>query len=183
MQKASMSTPSSKLEGKIAEMRRLFDESFSLALPEELKAPEPMLAISLEGERFALRLHEIVGLAASREKIVPVPSRVPELLGLTGIRGVVVPVFSLARLLGFDSEHGRALWLAFCGERQSPIALAFEGMDGQFEVASTEIFACEEGGHRYVKATVRDGTTLRGLISIPSFVEYIRARGTSKARK
>src|ERR1700694_1468677 len=109
MQEASMSTPGSKIEGKIAEMRRLFDESFSLASPEQQRAPEPMLAITLEGERFALRVHEIGGLALSKEKVVPVPTRVPELLGLTGIRGVVVPVFSLARLLGFDSEHGRVL--------------------------------------------------------------------------
>jgi purine-binding chemotaxis protein CheW len=179
-----MSTTGSKLEGRIAEMRRHFDESFALALPEQEAAPEPMLAITLEGERFALRVHEIVGLAVSREKIVPVPSRVPELLGLTGIRGVVVPVFSLPRLLGFDSEGGQVLWLAFCGDRQSPIALAFEGMEGQFEVASEEIFARQEAaGQRYVSATVREGATLRGVISVPSLVEYIKARGAGKPRK
>jgi len=177
-----MSTPVSKLEGKVAEMRRLFDESFGLALPEQVAAPEPMLAITLEGERFALRVGEIQGIAMSQEKIVPVPSRVPELLGLTGIRGVVVPVFSLARLLGFDSERGQALWLVFCGDRQSPIALAFERMERQF--ASTEIFAREEApGHRFVCGTVREGETLRGVISIPSLVVYIKARGAGKVRK
>lgn len=180
-------------------MRRLFDESFAHALPEQITAPEPMLAILLGGERFALRVHEIVGLTVSREKIVPVPSRLPELLGLTGIRGVVVPVFSLARLLGFESETGAAQWLAFCGERQSPIALAFEGMEGQFQVASREVYVRDEApGRRYVIATVREGTVsegavsegavpegtrLRGVINIPALVGYIRARGTSKARK
>jgi purine-binding chemotaxis protein CheW len=179
-----MNTGLSKLEGKVAEMRRLFDASFAQALPEQETAPEAMLAITLEGERFALRVHEIAGLAMSSEKIVPVPSRVPELLGLTGIRGVVVPVFSLARLLGFDSERGRALWLAYCGERQSPIVLAFEGMEGQFEVASTDIFARQESpGSRYVTATVLEGTTLRGVISVPSLVEYIKGRGASRPRK
>jgi len=179
-----MNTTVSKLEGRVEEMRRLFDESFALALPDQVTAPEPMLAITLEGERFALRMLEIVGLALSKEKIVPVPSRVPELLGLTGIRGVVVPVFSLARLLGFDSESGSALWLVFCGERQSPIALAFAGMEKQFEVASSEIFTREEvSGHRYVNATVCEDTALRGVISIPSLVEYIKARGAGKPRK
>jgi purine-binding chemotaxis protein CheW len=178
-----MSTTDLKLEGKFAEMRRRFDESFALAQVERVEALEPMLAVTLEGEPFALRVMEIVGLALSKGEIVPVPSRVPELLGLTGIRGVVVPVFSLARLLGFDSESDRVLWVAFCGERQSPIALAFEGMEGQFEVRSSEIFACEGGGHRYVKATVREGETLRGVISIPAMVEYIKARGAGKPRK
>lgn len=178
-----MSATVSKLEGKVAEMRRLFDESFALALPEQVAAPEPMLAITVEGERFALRLREILGVAASKEKIVPVPSRVPELLGLTGIRGVVVPVFSLSRLLGFDSGHDQALWLVFCGEGQSPIALAFEGMERQFEVASTEIFAREDAPrHRYVSGTVCEGTTLLGVINIPLLVEYIKARGASKPR-
>jgi purine-binding chemotaxis protein CheW len=179
-----MSTMDSKLEVKIAEMRRLFDESFAVALPEQVTAQEPMLAITLEGERFALRMLEIIGLSLSTEKIVPVPSRVPELLGLTGIRGVVVPVFSLARLLGFDSERDPALWLVFCGERQSPIALALAGMEGQFEAAETEVFGRQEGaGHRYVNGTVCEGTTLRGVISIPSLVGYIKSRGAGKARK
>ncbi len=115
---------------------------------------------------------------------MPVPSRVPELLGLTGIRGVVVPVFSLARLLGFNSERGQAHWLVFCGDRQSPIALAFETMERLFEVASTEIFAREEApGHRYVCATVCESATLRGVISIPALVVYIKARGAGKVRK
>ncbi len=174
---------SSPLKSKIAEMQRLFDESFALALPDQVTAPEPMLAITLESEPFALRVHEIIGVALNKEKIVSVPSRVPELLGLTGIRGVIVPVFSLARLLGFDSEHCQAYWLVLCGERQSPIVLAFEGLEQQFEVASTEIFAHEDApGHRYVSGTVCEGGTLRSVIDIPSLVEYIKARGTNKPR-
>jgi chemotaxis signal transduction protein len=184
MREDRMSAASSKLENKITEMRRLFNESFALALPEEVTKPEPMLAITVESERFALHVHEISGLAVSVEKIVPVPSRVPELLGLTGIRGKVVPVFSLVRLLGFDSERGPARWLVFCGERQAPIALAFEAMERLFEVSGTAIFARQEAsGHRYVNATVCEGTTLRGVISIPAVVEYIKSRGASERRK
>ncbi len=54
MQRDGMSATASKLDGKVAEMRRLFDESFALALPEQITAPEPMLAITVEGEHFAL---------------------------------------------------------------------------------------------------------------------------------
>lgn len=179
-----MNTATSKLEDKITEMRRLFDESFALALPEQVSKPEPMLAITVEGEHFALRVHEIWGLAVSEEKIVRVPSRVPELLGLTGVRGKVVPVFSLARLLSFDSERGEARWLVFCGDRPSPMALAFETMEWLFEIPGSAIFAREEAcRHRYVQATVREGTTLRGVISIPALVEYIKTRGAQEQRK
>jgi purine-binding chemotaxis protein CheW len=173
-----------KLEGKVEEMRRLFDESFALAPPEQVTEPEPMLAITLEGEPFALRVREILGLAVKKEEIVPVPSRVPELLGLTGVRGIVVPVFSLARLLGFNSENGQVHWLVFCGERQSPIALAIESMERLFEAPKTAIFMRKEDlGHRYVNATVCVGTSSRGLISISALVEHIKARGASERRK
>jgi purine-binding chemotaxis protein CheW len=173
-----------ELEGKIAEMRRLFDESFAVAPPARVAEPEAMLAIGMAGEHFALRVREISGLAVSSEKVVPVPSRVPELLGLTGIRGVVVPVFSLARLLGFDSEHGPTRWLVFCGESHTPIALAFETMERLFEVSSADIFAREDApSHRYVGATVSKDKTLRGVISIPSLVEHIKAHGAGKPRK
>jgi purine-binding chemotaxis protein CheW len=184
MREDTMSTASSKLESKIAEMHRLFDESFAGAPPEQVTKPSPMLAITVEGEHFALHVHEISGLAVIEEKIVPVPSRVPELLGLTGIRGKVVPVFSLVRLLGFDSERGQARWLVFCGEKQTPIALAFEEMERLFEVTSTEIFIREEAsGHRYVNATVCEGTTLRGVISISALVEHIQTQGANERRK
>ncbi len=174
-----MSMAASKLE----EMRRLFDESFALAPPERVVEPEPMLAIGLESEHFAVPLRQISGLAMNSEKIVPVPSRTPELLGLTGIRGVVVPVFSLAKLLGFDSER-QARWLVVCGERQSPIALAFESMERLFEASNNEIFVREEAAsHRFVNATVCEGTTLRGLINISALVEHIKTRGASERRK
>jgi purine-binding chemotaxis protein CheW len=176
-----MSAAESILESRIAEMRRRFDESFAHALPEPAAKLEPMLAITVEGEPFALRAREISGLAVNREKIVPVPSRVPELLGLTGIRGVVVPVFSLARLLGFEAERGPALWLIFCGERQAPIALAFEAMERLFEASAADIFARQDApAPRFVNATLAEGTTLRGVISIAALVEYIRTRGARK---
>jgi len=179
-----MNTTVTELEAKIAETRRVFDESFAVAPAGRAAAPEPMLAIVMAGEPFALRVREISGLAVNNEKVVPVPSRVPELLGLTGIRGVVVPVFSLARLLGFVSESGPTRWLVFCGESQTPIALAFQTMERLFEVSGSDIFAREDAPRRrYVGATVRNDATLRGVISIPALVEHIKSHAAGKPRK
>jgi purine-binding chemotaxis protein CheW len=178
-----MNTASSKLESKIEEMRRLFDESFAVAPHEHVAELEPMLAITVDAGRYAIPLREISGLAVLTEKIVPVPSRVPELLGLTGVRGIVVPVFDLAGLLGLKSRREQVHWLAFCGERQSPIALAFETMERMFEVPNTEIVAHQEAHGRHIPATLRDRATLRGLISISALVERIKTRGASERRK
>jgi len=98
-----MSTAGSELLGKVAEMRRQFDESFARPRPHHLPAGESMLAIVVRGEPFAVRLAETAGLAALEGKILPVPSEAKELLGLIGHRGTVVPVFSLAALLGYSS--------------------------------------------------------------------------------
>jgi chemotaxis signal transduction protein len=171
-----------KPDGKVAEMRRLFDGSFAAAPPARPAEPQAMLAIRVEGEYFALRVQEISGLAVSSEKLVSVPSRVPELMGLTGIRGVVVPVFSLARLIGFHSEHASTRWLVFCGDSQAPIALAFERMERLFEVSTSEIFAREQHpGRGYVNETVSEGATLRGVIDILALVENIKSRTPANA--
>jgi chemotaxis signal transduction protein len=176
-----MKSTVSQLDAKVAEMRRLFDDSFAMARPGQVAELEPMLAIILEGKPFALRVREISGVAEIRGKLVPVPSRVPELIGLIGVRGIVVPVFSLAKLLGFDSQHGEASWLVFCGEAQAPIALAIDQMEYLFKVANTEMFTRDEAfGYSYINATVSDGTMLRSVISISVLVEYIRGRGQAK---
>jgi purine-binding chemotaxis protein CheW len=176
-----MNSTVSKLDAKVAEMRRHFDDSFAMALPGQVAELEPMLAITLEGKQFALRVREISGVAEIRGKLVPVPSRVPELIGLTGVRGIVVPVFSLAKLLGFDSQHGKASWLVYCGETQAPIALAFDQMEYLFKVASSKTFARDEAfGYRSINATVNDGTMLRSVISTSLLVEYIKRRGQAK---
>jgi purine-binding chemotaxis protein CheW len=173
----------SKLESKIEEMRRLFDESFAAAPHEQVAGLEPMLAITMGSDHFAVPVREISGLATLTEKVVPVPSRVPELLGLTGVRGIVVPVFSLAELLGLKSQREQAHWLVFCGERQSPIALAFDAMERMFEVSSSEIIARQESRGRYISATVHHGASLRALISISALVEHIKTRGASERRR
>jgi len=179
-----MSTVGSKLEDKVNQMRRLFDESFASPVQERVTTSEQMLAIRIEGERFALRLSEINGVAVNRDKIFPVPSRFPELLGLTGSRGTVVPVFSLAALLGLTSDRGEPRWVAFCGGKQAPIALAFDEMEHHFEVLASEIYPREtEPARGYVNETVRDTDGFRGVVSIRPLVDYLKARGAGSPRK
>ncbi len=56
-----MNSTASKLDAKVAEMRRLFDDSFAMARPGQVAELEPMLAITLENKLFALRVREILG--------------------------------------------------------------------------------------------------------------------------
>jgi len=171
-----MSAVGSKLNDKAAEMRRLFDASFACSRPPHLTAPERMLAISVGGEAFAVRVTETSGLAALEGEILPVPSDAPELLGLIGRRGAVVPVFSLAALLGCPSHDRDPKWLLFC-RGETPIGLAFERLEHQFGADPAEIYALEASRKQsYVHETVRDGAKLRSVIGLVALAERIRAR-------
>ena len=67
------------------------------------------------GAPFAFRLAEIAGVAVDR-KLTSLPSPVPELLGLAGLRGRLVPVYSLTALLGGTPEGTAGRWLVLdCG--------------------------------------------------------------------
>jgi chemotaxis signal transduction protein len=170
----------SRLQTKVSEMRQLFDESF--AAPEQInkRAVEHLLAITVGGEQFAVRVGDISGLTITKSTILPVPSSVPELLGITGVHGVVVPVFSLAALLGIAQGTGQYRWLLLCGGRQAMIALAVELVEGHLEVPADMILGrATDAAMHNIKATVRDGAILRGVIDVALIVEQIKAKGRS----
>jgi chemotaxis signal transduction protein len=118
-------------------LRRQFDESF--ARPHR-PPPAPhvdLLAIRLGGRPHALRQDQVSGLFAGRP-VVALPSSQPQLLGLAGVRGVLVPVFALAALVGADAPGERPHWLVLCG-RDEPVGLAFQDLDRCVRVPLTAI--------------------------------------------
>jgi purine-binding chemotaxis protein CheW len=163
-------------------MRRLFDEAFARPRQPDLPAGERMLAIAVRGEPFAVRIAEASGLAALESKILPVPSDVPELLGLAGHHGAVVPVFSLAALLGYTSGAGAPQWPLFC-RGQALLALAFERLEYQFSADPAHVYALESSRTQgYVRQTVQDGTRLRSIIQLGAVVEHILRRSSAKRK-
>lgn len=171
------------LQTKVDEMRRRFDESFAAPVRELTRDTEQMLTIITAGERFAVRLRDISGLTTLSGRLLPVPSSVPELLGITGIRGAVVPVFSLAAMLGLRPSGEPVHWLLLCGGKQAAIALAFDAMQRHIEVARSEIFNGEaEFARRYVIETARHEGVLHAIVNVPAIVEQIRARGMAAGK-
>jgi chemotaxis signal transduction protein len=124
------------LEERFRSYRRAFDEAFAVAPAETTETYEDLLSIRVRGDAYALRLREVTGLVTSR-KIVPLPSRRPELLGVAGNRGVVVTFYSLAVLLGHGSDARSPSWLALAGSE--PIALGFEAFESFLRVRSNDI--------------------------------------------
>jgi hypothetical protein len=87
----------------VARLREEFDASFAAAPPPARERPRDFVFVRVGKLRLALAAGQIQGIE-QRSRIVPVPSTVPALLGVTGVRGAIVPVFRMAALPGFTSS-------------------------------------------------------------------------------
>lgn len=158
---------------QVAEMRRVFDATFARPARSTALEEEQLLAVRVGGTPCALRVAELSGIVPAKT-IAPLPGCPREALGLAGIRGTLVPVYSLAALLSEDDEHERPGWLALCNPEQ-PIALAFANLEGYLRVAASQLYA-RDGTALHSRQLVKTGTLSRAVIDIPSVVEAIKKR-------
>jgi purine-binding chemotaxis protein CheW len=164
---------------KAAQLRQDFDRTF--ALPPSLAAPEveDLLAIRVAGDPYAIRLLDIAEIVTDRS-VVSVPSVTPDLLGLAGIRGGIVPVFGLSSILGYGPDPGTPRWMILCGSEE-PIALAFAEFEGYLRLPASALHADENfrATHehvKYVNQVARTPDGVRAVISIPLIMATIRNR-------
>ena len=114
---------------RASELRDEFDRSFAVAPAGDTSTPYELLQIELAGEPYALALSEIRSLHVDLA-IVPVPSRAPALLGVIALRGAIVPVYDLRRLLGLPTDRP-SRWVVVAGNN----AFAFDHVAGHFSAA------------------------------------------------
>lgn len=168
------------IEGnKAAQLRQAFDRTF--ALPPSLASPEveDLLTIRVAGDPYAIRLLDIAGIVTGR-RVVSVPAVTPDLLGLAGIHGGVVPVFGLSSILGYGPDPGSPRWMILCGSEE-PIALAFSDFEGYLRLPTSALHADENfrATREHVKYVTQVATTpdgVRAVISVPLIMAAIRNR-------
>ena len=159
-----------------AALRKEFDRSFAQPPPGAAADHADLLAIRIGGDSYALLLENIQGIVA-RQKIVPVPSAAPHLLGLLGIRGGIVPVFGLPSIMGYESENGALPWIVLCGT-EDPIALAFAEFEGYLRLAKSALHTAAASGRarQFAKAIASTNDGARIVIDLPSIVAIIKDR-------
>ncbi len=168
------------IEGnKAAQLRQAFDRTFALPPSQASPEVEDLLTIRVAGDPYAIRLLDIAGIVTGR-RVVSVPAVTPDLLGLAGIRGGIVPVFGLSSILGYGPDPGSPRWMILCGSEE-PIALAFSDFEGYLRLPMSALHADESfrATREHVKyvnqvATTPDG--VRAVISIPLIMATIRNR-------
>ena len=175
-----------------ASLREEFDRSFA-ALPAEPVPTEELLAIRVGGDFYALRLGEVSELIAGHP-VSRLTSTTPHLLGLAGVRGGVVPVFSLASLLGAAAGLPRDTprWLLLCAA-QEPFALAFDGFDGHLRLPAAALrWETPGAARRFTSGLARTCSSGSGggsdfidrpLIDLPSIAAALKARSDPARRK
>jgi chemotaxis signal transduction protein len=160
---------------KAAQLRQEFDRSFAAKPLMAAQEVEALLAIQVAGDAYAIRLSEITGIITGR-KLVAVPATAPHFVGVSGIRGGIVPVFSLASLLGRGHHAPDSLrWLVLCGTDE-PIALGFSAFAGYLRVPKSALHSDEklQSAHKYVDAVLTSETGLRAVLSLSLVVANIR---------
>jgi chemotaxis signal transduction protein len=167
--------PSPPAWDQLARVRREFDESFARAPSVVPEAHDPFLKIVVHARPYAVRLVEIRGLLADRT-VVPLPGPTPELLGLTAVRGAVVPVYDLGALLGHPPVAGVPRFLLLAGDAE-PVGLGFDRFDGYALVARSRLSAPRAESARSHCGEVADfGDEARPVVSIPSIQGTITER-------
>jgi len=176
-----MGSSTESLSARLCDLRASFDATFREPEREQAEARLDLLLIRVGRERFALRFSEIAALEADRT-ITGVPSEHSELLGIAGVRGVLVLVFDLATLIELPRPDGTR-WLVLA--KSAPLAFAFNGFDGQRSVRPDALASTEPGGAGRFRAVVQldDGQDKRvslPVIDIPALVALVSRRPRSR---
>jgi chemotaxis signal transduction protein len=158
-----------------AELRAAFDAAFARPRGAGAEDAVALLALRVGGEPLAVRVLETAGLMPAR-RIVPVPSRRPELLGISGIRGAVVPIYGLARLLR-RADDGEPRWIVLAaagGEER--VGLAVATFERHLVVPAERLRPAATGPGGHAPELLHGEGASRPVLSIPSLVRAITGR-------
>jgi len=167
------------VDNKADNLRQAFDRSFALPPSRASEEVVDLLMLRVAGDPYAILLRDIAGIVTGG-RVVPVPADTPELLGLVGLRGSIVPVFDLATILGYAPSPGSPRWMILCGA-QEPLALAFTDFEGCLQLPTSSLHADENlpATRQHVKYVNQVASTqggVRAVIRIPLLVETIPNR-------
>jgi chemotaxis signal transduction protein len=131
-----------------------------------------MLVVRAGDGRFAVRLSEIASVERCR-KIVPLPSALPGLLGVAGVKRRVFAVYGLGALLGAGRTDEPPRWLLLGPSLGDSIAFAIEELERYIEIAPSRIHPVEGGAtNEFVRELVAQDDIRWPAIHVRSLVDH-----------
>lgn len=152
------------------ELGRAFDRTFAQAPTLDAGASTGFLRVRVGGDAYAFALDAIVGLFVDKA-VVPLPRAGPQMLGIAGIRGAIVPVYSLRGLLGYEVERECPRWLVLA-RSPAPVGLAFEQFGGYLEARPSDL-APAPRTDSHILGTLRSESGPCAILGIPSILEAL----------
>lgn len=164
-------------------LQRDFDASFALPVTAQPLADTALLAIRVGGHPYALRASQLDDVQLMG-RILPIPCRLPEMIGLVMHSGAMVPVYALTLLLGHGRSGADSRWLVSCSST-SALALAFEEFEGQVLVPEAEVYRAEDGESvgEFVHEAVRTETGVRAIVDTALVVKAVERRVSQLERR
>ncbi len=168
----------------VADLRAAFDRTFSRPPPKQVADPVRVILVGAGADRFALPLE---GLAAVERlpTTVPMPSTAgaDAFTGLAGVRGGVLPVWSLAALVGLPPAARAPAWVATLRGRKR-VGLAFDHLWGHHQLPAAALRPPAPGADRaglVESQAVVDGG-LHDLLRVDRLVALIRTHVAASRR-
>jgi purine-binding chemotaxis protein CheW len=155
----------------------LFDAGFAAAPLPPPPAHRDFLCIRIGGEPCAIPLADIASLHTEL-RVVALPTRAPELLGVAAIRATVVAIYDLGAALGMPGT-GAPRWTAVVRGRQA--GFAFAGFEGHARIPDRSIAAATQHGHVRGQFSL-DGQP-RAIVDLGSVLTALERRWHSATAK
>ncbi len=171
-----MSDKTSSLSHTLAQMRQSFDQSFAEKPQPETTPGEPYILIGVSKARLAIKTSEVLSIE-SHKPVLSLPGHSNFFIGLTGIKGKLIPLYNLKSILGHESERKDELchWLAVVGGT-SPLALAFQNFEGSVRIPESDVFMPSEK-QRNTREAFRLASQVISVLDIQSLISEISPRG------
>ena len=167
-----MNVKPTSAQDRVRSLRADFDRSFGQPYREDLREFEGLITMGISGDPYALRLSDIAAMGA-RPRIVSLPSRRPEFLGMAGHHGSLIALFSLSQLLGYSGGGAASRWFILLRAAGS-LGLAFDDYEGYARVAVSDIHDLGDSARRrFVTQAVRHAGTVRLIVNIPGMVDAL----------
>ena len=92
----------------------------------------------LQGEKYGIDINLVSGIERE-QKIVSVPNAPDNIKGIINMRGIVVPVYNLARKFGFEDIDSKNSQLIITRINDMYLAVEVEGVEEIFDISAASL--------------------------------------------
>ncbi|HUJ57463.1 MAG TPA: chemotaxis protein CheW [Kofleriaceae bacterium] len=158
---------------RAAELRAAFDRGFAEPVRGPRGATRDVLRVRVGGQPHAIELAEVAALHVDR-RVVALPTRARELLGVVAIRGAILPVYDLRAVLGLDPA-GPPRWVIALAA--AAVAVALDGFEGLVRTAAAPI---ARGEGRFVRGALALDGAMLPVIDLAAVASTLARRWTKE---